>query len=340
MRLTRRLKSCLCILGLCLWGQFLFGQDLHFSMSPLVPISLNPALTAVDEWDIRFGAIWRDQWRSVPVPYSTFSAFYDQKYAQPVLGGFRIGWGLVFHHDQAGDGQLSWTNAGIRLSVSRPLNDEHTLSLGFGTDLGQRAVSPQFLQFGDQFNGEFFDPSSGSQENFFRSASPYGSLQTGLNWFFQPWRSRTKVWAGLAAQHLNQPTISFLDLQRVPLPVFYKAHLFGVVQTNSPWDVIGRTHYFLQGSYREWMIGGGAQYHLNFKGKELVLGAVAGYRYGDALLFSIEGRYQQWKWGINYDINTSPFQVATRSRGAIEMAVHYYILQVKPPDEFKSCPVF
>ena len=325
---------------LLLWCPILFGQDLHFSMAPMAPISLSPALAGVDEADIRVGASWRDQWQSVPVPYSTFSVFYDQKYGKPLLGNDQLAWGLVFQYDQAGDGRLSWTQLGFRTSYTRTVNDENAVTLGLGLDIGQRSFSPERLQFGDQYNGEFFDPGQSSLEGFQQTASAYWSGNAGLNWFFHPQRTRTKTWHGFSISHFNRPELHFLDQATVSLPMWLKAYLFGAIELNADWDAVFRTHHYWQGPYRELLLAGGAQIHLPFKDEIFTLGGTVGYRFGDAMIVGLQGEFREWKWGLSYDINTSAFQAATLNRGGIEIAVHYNILQVKPPDEFKSCPIF
>ncbi len=340
MQLTGQFKSRLLFSYLILCSLSLLGQDLHFSMSPMAPLSLSPALTGADDWDIRFGGTWRDQWQSVPVPFRTFSAFYDQKHHRSLLGDDQLAWGLVFQYDQAGDGKLSWTQLGFRTAYTRAVNDENAASLGLALDVGQRSFSPERLQFGDQYNGEFFDPGQNSQENFAETSSGYWSAGAGLNWYYHPRNRRTKTWHGFAVSHLNRPSLNFQDIAQVALPLWVRAYSFGELEINADWDVLFRAHYYWQDSYREVLLAGGAQTHLPWNEETITIGATMGYRLNDAIIIGLEGRFREWKWGLSYDVNTSSFQTATRNRGGLELAVHYYILQVKPPDEFKSCPIF
>ena len=46
-----------------------------------------------------------------------------------------------------------------------------------------------------------------------------------------------------------------------------------------------------------------------------------------------------WKVGLSYDVNTSPFKIATRQYGGPEMSVIYRILNVTPLP-YKPCPIF
>ena len=51
----------------------LFSQDIHFSNWQMSPLNLNPAQTGLFEGDGRLIFNYRTQWRSVQVPYNTFS---------------------------------------------------------------------------------------------------------------------------------------------------------------------------------------------------------------------------------------------------------------------------
>ncbi len=318
----------------------LSAQDPHFSQSPMAPLQLNPALTASSEWDIRMGGQWKEQWSSVPVSYRTFSAFFDQKLHQLKLPTGKLGVGGVFLYDQAGDSKLSWTQVGLRVSYDLPLQDGFNLRAGLGFDFGQRAFLPEQLAFGDQYNGELFDPGQTTAERFARQASGLASLSTGVALTYRNPRDRTFIQGGVAASHLNSPSVSFFQAGDVNIPIWARFHANGVVEVNDDWDATAVTHFYRQGSYQEILLGIGGRYHLDYQDEDLQVGAGISYRYGDALIPQIEILYTQWRFGLSYDINTSAFQTATNGRGGLELALHYYILQARPPEEFKSCPIF
>ena len=55
-----------------------FGQGMHFSQFYNAPLLLNPANTGFHtDGDMRVGMNYRSQWLTVPVPYTTSSAFAD-----------------------------------------------------------------------------------------------------------------------------------------------------------------------------------------------------------------------------------------------------------------------
>ena len=70
------------ILGLLVLSAFkiTLAQDPHFSQIQYNPLYLNPAFAGVTEYGKanRLTGLYRDQWRTLPVPYSTTTASYDR----------------------------------------------------------------------------------------------------------------------------------------------------------------------------------------------------------------------------------------------------------------------
>lgn len=323
---------CACTLG--------YGQDPHFSQSHLSPLHLNPALTGSSTWDQRMGAHWKEQWVKVPVNYQTFSLWYDQKLRLPWLPVDGLAGGVVFLHDRAGDSELSWTQLGARVSYRLIEMRGLRLFAGLGADVGQRALQASQLRFADQFNGEFFDPTLLSQESLANESRGFLSLQAGINLQLVYDRNRSLLSLGLSAAHLNQPTITFFDEDDVNVPLITRFNMDGIVQVHDEWDVTVRQHLFMQGTYLEYLLSVGARFHWNRQPEPIKFGLALGHRLGDAWIPQLEVLYEQWRFGLSYDINTSDFQTATNGRGGLELALHYYLLQPKPPEEFKSCPIF
>lgn len=318
----------------------LLAQDVHFSQFLNAPLQLNPAQTANSEWDIRAGINWRQQWVKVPVNYQTFGAFTDYKLTLKQLNNAYLGLGMNLIHDEVGDSELSWSQVGLKAAVHWPANDETLLSFGWGLDVGQRAFSKNQLQFADQYNGEFFDPDQSTAEQFASTSAAYFSHHLGLNVVRSVYQSRSEFVAGVSVAHLNRPNIVFYDDSQSELPSLFKAHLNAYLEVDDDWDLSLLSFAALQGNYQEILLGAGARYHLDYQEEKIALGANVLHRFNDAFIIQLEAAYQQWKAGISYDINVSDFNKATRSRGGLELSLQYYLAKAKPPDEFKSCPIF
>ena len=317
------------------------AQDIHFSQFQNAPQNLNPALTGVFEGDQRFIANYRNQWFSVPVPYLTFSAAYDQKFAFPWLRNGLIGGGLAFNYDVAGDADLSWTQLSLNLSYSHQLADEHFVTAGFQFQNGQRAYQPQLLTFDDQWNGDIFDAGLQTTESLTNTSKGFLSLGTGINWFFKDLDSRTTIRGGGAYYHLNKPAVGLLANSPVALAALGNIYGIANLEVQDQVDLQIRALAQVQGAYQELVIGAGVKYHLKQDpGNELALSLGAAYRMSDAIIAQMEVHYKNWQFGLSYDINTSPFRVATNRNGGPEISLQYIIFKVQPPESFKACPIF
>lgn len=317
------------------------GQDIHFSQFQNAPQNLNPALAGVFEGDQRLIANYRNQWASVPVPYLTFSAAYDQKFYFPWLRNGLFGAGILFNYDVAGDADMSWTQIALNLSYSHQLSEEHFVTAGFQFQNGQRAFKPQLLNFDDQFNGDIFDPSLPSGEVFTNTSTGFLSMGTGINWFFRDLDSRTTIKGGGSYFHFNKPEVGLLQDASVSLAALGNIYGIADLEIHDDMDLQIRALAQVQGAYKELVIGSGIKYHLNQEaGNELALSLGAAYRMSDAIIAQIELYYKNWLFGISYDINTSPFSVATNRNGGPEIALQYILFKVQPPETFKACPIF
>ncbi len=266
---------------------------------------------------------------------------FDEKIYLSGLENGLMTWGVSFTRDEAGDGNLSWTILQASLAYIQQLADEWYLSGGLGLVAGQRAFEADRLFFGDQFNGDIFDPNLQSGEGFDQTSAGFFSLSSGVNLYFQDIDTRSKMYFGIAGHNLNQPGLSFFNQDKVQLPMRTSVHALGVFEVHTDWDVGLQAQWQDQGPYQEVIVGAFAKLHLAKQaGEELAVRAGLGYRFGDALIMEAGVYYLNWRLVMSYDVNTSPFVVATNRRGGPEISLRHIISKVKPPDEFKSCPIF
>src|SRR5690242_20724964 len=80
------------------------AQDPHFSQFYMSPLTLNPALTGDMDGTYRAGAIYRNQYGSVTIPYVTPSAFFDCDLFKGSESHSYLGLGFLILDDRAGDG--------------------------------------------------------------------------------------------------------------------------------------------------------------------------------------------------------------------------------------------
>ncbi len=299
----------------------IFGQDIHFSQADLSPINLNPSLTGLFDADYRVHANERSQWRSVTVPYKTFSASFDMAYRKFKIPGF-IGAGLIFNTDKAGDGDFG-TNQ-IKLAAAwhyRLKNDSDlVISLGFDVAYNQHSINYSKLYFGNQYNGYSYDPNSPSGETFPSDNMTYfdGSLGANVNYIYK----KIPLEMGIAWHHLNKPEQSFFEQSVVELDRKFDLHFSSRFDLNNKLSLLPTVFWFRQGRFNELNLGGLVQRKLNsIAFRSIYLGGWL--RWKDAAILCFAFDYQNFRFGVSYDINISSLTVASGGRGGLELSIRY-----------------
>jgi type IX secretion system PorP/SprF family membrane protein len=312
------------------------AQDLHFSQSDLHALPQNPALSGIYASDWKAAVQYRSQWETVPVQYRTAIGSFDTKIRRN--GNNMLAGGILVAQDQAGDAQLSWTQIGLRLSAAHAISPFQVLSVGFGLDMVQRKSDLTNLKFKNQWDGDAYNPGLPSKEDDIRTSGLKPSVTAGINWHLQKGNlNRTTADAGIGVAHINRPSVQFYDDNPVNLPIRLNLYGFSCIQNTEKMDYIVFAQIQKMSTAAEALVGGGARYWLS--DQTAVRGTIA-TRIGDALIPAIQIQQNQWTFGVSYDINYSPFKVATSRRGGFEIVVVYTPTSVKPVKELKVCPIF
>lgn len=347
-------KATQLLLLLLFCGASLTAQDFHYSQFHNAPVNLNPALTGVFRGDTRLMANYRSQWSAVPVDYMTFTASADHKFIRRTANKSFFAGGLALHYDQAGLSNLRLIDLNLSGSLTHQFRPWFLGTVGARVGVGQRAFQTGSLTFDNQYDPILgaFDPNLSSQEDFDRTSFFYPDISLGFNLRFQQYKEgelvdrlerRSKLDIGLGVFHLNRPDQSFYDDDNAPLGIRLSPYAMGTLQLGKSFDLIANATGQFQSPYTELVGMLGARVHLNRQlGKQLALQLDFGYRYNDfadAFFPGLEIFYNNWQFGITYDVNVSPFEVATRQRGGIEVSLRYVIRKVPPLGYFQICPL-
>jgi len=298
-----------------------FAQDIHFSQPDLSPVNLNPALTGLFDADYRLHVNERRQWRSITVPYRTFSTTFDAALRKFPVPGF-FGAGLVFNTDKAGDGDFG-TNQ-IKLAIAyhyRFKKDTNLLvSGGFNFVYNQHSINYSKFYFPNQYNGYIYDPNLPNNETFPSDNMHYFDASFGLsaNYVYK----NVPVEAGIAFHHLNKPQQSFFNQTAVDLDRKFDFHAAANFTINEKTSLLPTVFWFRQGKFNELNIGGLAQRKLNSLAfRSVYLGGWLRWRDAGIICFAFD--YQNFRVGISYDINVSSLKVASAGRGGLELSIRY-----------------
>lgn len=190
-----------------------FAQDHIYSQFYNAPIYLNPALTGQFEGDIRFNALYRNQWTGLASDFSYMSASADLN-LQPINSGV----GIIFNRSSEGTAYLVKNN--IAASYSYIIDgDDFTLSFGLQAGITNQKLNWDKLVFGDQIDNTGYLPGviSGAERPDVDSRF-YLDANAGANMVYG------KFMLGLAAHHLNRPDESLSGFQ-AKLPVRISGNL-------------------------------------------------------------------------------------------------------------------
>ena len=305
----------------------LSAQDIHWSQFNDNPLFQNPGNAGRFNGDIRFVGNFRDQWRSVTTPFQTLSMSVDGK----PLWNRNIGIGGLFFHDVSGDGAFRTVELQLNLAYALKLNQDstHIFKPGINLGMNHRQVNWDAFSFDNQFNGQQYDPSLATNENYLTDRRTNFSFGIGGVYEFLM-SKKLSFNAGIGAFNLNRPNQGFYGAivpRDIRLNVFARANY----ALNYDWDLLPSLSFSNQGKYRELVLGSSIKYTLtNRLGDYKAVYAGLWYRNRDAFFLSLGMDYQSWFVGVSYDINFSKLVPASNTRGGFEIAVRYIMFRFKP----------
>ncbi len=303
------------------------AQDIHWSQFVDNPIYQSPGQAGNFNGDYRFIANYRDQWRSVSVPFQTISVSIDSKLDKKS----ELGYGLLVFHDLVGDGKLKTLEVQANANLPFTLNADKSMVLRTGINLGmnQRRLNSNAFYFDNQFNGVQFDPTLPSNETFSTESKTNFSTGIGtvLDWQLD---KESKLNTGIGFFNLNRPNQGFFG-DKITRDI--RSNVFASYSRSLRENllVLPAANFSLQGKYHEFVLGSSVKYLL--ANQKIIYRAVQGgvwYRFKDAAYFTAGMDYQNWFFGVSYDLNFSKLTQASGARGGIEFAVRYIHRSLKP----------
>lgn len=319
------------------------AQDVHFSQYNGSVANLSPGFTGFFDGDYRINAIYRSQWLSVPVPYSTFSLAGDMRVFPKKLLHDCIGVGVFINSDKAGDASYGTNQIYFSGSyIHKPKKDSALLiSAGISAGLSSLGFNFNKMTFDNQYDGLGYNSNYGTGELFAKTSTLYFDVNIGFAAQYS-FSQFTKLTYGLSFNHITNPNITYQSnvLSKLDGKVSNFISFTSPLKSNPKLFVTGELLYSRQGKYQEFVPGANLGYMVDkMKNNSVSLGFY--FRAKDAFISRLGYTYQTTTAGISYDLNTSKFIAATNRRGAIEFYVVHIIKKVTPVIIKKRvCPVF
>ncbi|WP_316828360.1 PorP/SprF family type IX secretion system membrane protein [Pedobacter miscanthi] len=298
------------------------AQDHIYSQFYNAPIYLNPALTGQFEGDLRFNALYRNQWTGLASDYSYMTASGDLN-----LKRLNSGIGIIFNRSSEGTAYLVKNN--IAVSYSYIIGgDDFALSFGLQGGITNQKLNWDKLVFGDQIDistGYIPGSISGAERPSIDSRY-YFDANAGANLVVG------KFMLGLATHHLNRPDESLSGFQ-AKLPMRISANL-SYKLTLVP-DEYDRDGNYLIPSIVAYRQGNVSSYSAGMQYKYAGINAGIWYRNdgnsngNDAIVFSVifdifnrRTNGEKFRLGISHDATISKINYSNTG-GTSEIGVGY-----------------
>ncbi len=315
------------------------GQDYSLSQMNESPVLLNPANTGLVS-ALRINLNYRQQWRSITKPFNTIIASADSRILTQGSSGSSLGIGILLVNDQAGTSKMSTLNANLSVMGKVMLNDKQSLSAGIIGGLMQRMIDVDKLTWTDQYNGTNYDSSIPHGETFTSEKRMAPDVGVGLQWSYSrgsaTLSSNDAIGAqvGIAAYHVNMPNTGFQEDEdrRFVRYLFHGSFSYGIKNTPLQLNPIviaqmqGPARMYYTGMYVKYRLQESSRYTGILYARSLNAGFF--YRFADSFVAVLQLEYDQFAFGISYDINMSQLTTFTYGRGAMELSLRY--IPVRP----------
>jgi type IX secretion system PorP/SprF family membrane protein len=209
----------------------LMAQDPVFSQAYLAPINLNPAATGTGEYDLRFSAIYRRQWWTIPSEMNYMALSVDK-----FLPSIKSGIGLLATKSDEGYlkktgiyGSYSYTVcAGTASAAENGGMPRWFWTGGLQFGVAQTRINYDKLVFADELDIRGVIPGAiSSADPPINSGKLYPDFAAGM-FFNYNLTDNSRLLAGLSGHHINRPDESLTstsDSIRSQLPVRWSANL-------------------------------------------------------------------------------------------------------------------
>jgi len=317
------------ILALALSAQTVQAQDVHFTQFDATPMIVNPAYTGAFSGQWRASGIYRNQWRSVTVPFVTYAASFDAPIVQDLTVDDYLAAGIQLYNDRAGDGNLSNFSGLVSVAYHKFLgaNVDKSLTVGLQGGYTQKSIDLSRLYFGDEFVNGNWQQGTSLEYPGLNNKVNYFTVNAGIAWSHSV-GDKFGYTIGLGAMNLNQPQESFQKKENseVGLGIRYAGQIGAIAYLSDKFSLRPGVLYQTQATATELIAGN--EFHLivgNPEFRNVSTGVFLGgwVRGGDAFMVTGGIEWKGLRLGVGYDYNTSSLKGASNGNGGFEISLRY-----------------
>jgi type IX secretion system PorP/SprF family membrane protein len=283
------------------------AQDPLFSQYFAAPLQINPAF-AGNSMGTAINTNYRNQWPGLDQAYVTYAASVDH-YVDELKSGF----GLYVSADDAGRGILRTNRFTALYSYQVRLGKDFYTRIGVEAGAINTALDWNKLVFLDQIDPEFGLISPGGIMIPSAERVPESLNRTVFDASVGILAYSSNFYGGISIKHINSPGMGFYRNPNNPLPAVLPVRLVihggteFVIQrapgrNGKPEQYFSPSILFArQGRFSQLMLGSMYTHQQVFGG----LWMRHTFTNGDALVFHLGGRYEQFRLGYSYDFTIS-----------------------------------
>lgn len=328
----------ICLVGLLLGN--VSAQDPHFSQFFSSPLTLNPALTGKFFGSYRIAGNYRNQWPSINNAFTTATVSADFHIMQDrIPSNDNFGLGFVGYSDNSSNGAVKFNYASLSTAYHKGLDEDgiNQLSAGFQVTFANMLINTSELKFEDQLTSSGFTGVTSEVFNNSTLKSNYVDVNAGLLYNGST-SDRNNFYVGVSMYHINRPKQDFTGAQYVlnPRSTFHAGGYFPLGQTST---LHVSALQMFQGGASETLIGGAIQLTANPEAPKPASFYFGSWlRFNDAIIPYLGLEFEDFRFGLTYDYNTSSLKTASQSRGGIELSLIY--IRRPSTDKPVNCPKF
>ncbi|HEX8516402.1 MAG TPA: PorP/SprF family type IX secretion system membrane protein [Bacteroidia bacterium] len=313
-----------------------YAQDIHLSQFYHSDHLLSPAKVGDFEGDYRVTGNYRNQWREISDPISTYIISFDKAfhyYSHEIDGGI-----MVARDEFTGFNQV--TTKVILTGGYGYKYKGHTFRVGIQpgltfrkTDLSKQTFPVQW----DYADGTFNQDLSNQESNI--SASQYFfDLNLGVQWNKRFGKLEPKV--GFALNHVNRPKDTYFNTVTERLRTRKVVHAEVDYHLSPKFILQPKLLWMWTTNANDMVLGTNVRYKLPNKTITSIFAGIY-YRHGikrtlDAAIPVVGCRFKQIDLGFSYDVNVSSLSDNVKRRTTFEFSLIYTAPSLKP--KFTALP--
>lgn len=312
------------------------AQDIHLSQFYASDHLLSPAKVGDFEGDYRVIGNYRNQWRQISDPISTYILSFDKAfhyYSHEIDGGI-----MVARDEFSG---FNMVTTKILLSAGYGYNYQgHTFRVGIqpGMVFRKTDLSTQTFPVQWDYGDGSFNQNISNQESSLSESQYHFDLNIGVQWNKKFGKLEPKV--GFAINHINRPKDTYFDsyVERLRSRKVFHAEvdyrLSKKITLQPKWLWMWTTNA------NDMVLGTNVRYHLPNKTITSVFAGVY-YRHGvkrilDAAIPVVGCKIKRIDLGFSYDVNVSSLSEDVKRRSTFEVSLIYTAPSLKP--KFTTLP--